>query len=178
MSARVFPRRQSSRRPYGIAAAIVTVVAVVAIGWAVTLFTSPADSGSLAARTTAVGATVRCPICKYPIPLNDVGNAQAIQMRQFIHDRLAAGESEDQVRQDLAARYGANILLAPPQRGFDLLIWVVPLAALLACASLVLVAAWRWSRPSIAPMATPLAEPGPELRRYDEWLDGELAARE
>jgi cytochrome c-type biogenesis protein CcmH len=132
---------------------------------------------------TAVGATVRCPICLEPIPLNDVQTAQAIQMRQFIRDQLRQGLSEDQVRQELVARYGTGILLAPPQGGFDLLAWVVPFGALVACAIAALVALRRWSssggRPDDpSPPALPTGVGSPEARRYEELLDRELAARE
>jgi len=162
---------------------IVAIVAVLAVVWCITLFRTPSESGSLDARVTAVGATVRCPICPEPIPLNDVQTAQAIQMRQFIRDQLRQGLSEDRVRQELVARYGTDILLAPPQRGFDLLAWVVPFGALVACAIAALVALRRWSssgaRPDDpSPPALPTGAVSPETRRYEELLDRELAARE
>ena len=156
----------------------VGVVAVVAALWLAALFAAPRDSGSLDARINAVGATVRCPICKEPIPLNDVQNPEALQMRQFIRAELRSGLSEEQVRQQLALRYGRDILLAPPQQGFDLLIWVAPLVVVAACAVAVLLALRRWSgaggsNPYASP---PLSEPSsPELRRYEDLLDQELA---
>ena len=166
---------------YVAALAGLAVVAVTSL-WLVTLFHAPADSGSLDARVTAVGATVRCPICLQPIPLNDVQNTEAVQMRQFIREHLQQGLSEEQVRQALVQRYGASILLAPPQRGFDLLIWLVPVGALAVCACAVLLAVRRWSggawRPGSAAGTAPAAPSSPELRRYEEQLDRELAARE
>ena len=161
----------------------VAIVALIAIAWCITLFRPPAEGGSLDARVTAVGATVRCPICPEPIPLNDVQTAQAVHMRQFIRDQLRHGLSEDQVRQELVARYGTGILLAPPQRGFDLLAWVVPFGALVACAIAALVALRRWSssgaRPDDpSPPALPTGAGSPEARHYEELLDRELAARE
>src|SRR4051812_12408766 len=166
-----------------LAVVAVAMVAVIAVVWCITLFRAPAEGGSLDARVTAVGATVRCPICLQPIPLNDVQNAQAVQMRQFIRDQLRQGLSEDQVRQELVARYGTGILLAPPQRGFDLLAWVVPLCAVVACAIAALLALRRWSsggtRPDDpSPPALPTGTGSPEARRYEELLDRELAARE
>src|SRR5436305_9917550 len=129
----------------GLPFVAVAIVAVIAVLWCITLFRAPAEGGSLDARVTAVGATVRCPIGPEPIPLNDVQTAQAIQMRQFIRDQLRQGLTEDQVRQELVARYGTGILLAPPQRGFDLLAWVVPLCALVACAIAAVLTLRRWS---------------------------------
>lgn len=165
-----------------VAALAGLAVIVVTCLWLVTLFHAPADSGSLDARVTAVGATVRCPICQQPIPVNDVQNTEAAQMRQFIRERLQQGLTEEQVRQALVERYGASILLAPPQRGFDLLIWLVPVAALAVCACAVLLAVRRWSRGAwragSAAVTAPATPASPELRRYEEQLDRELAARE
>ena len=167
----------------GLPLVAVAIVAVIAIVWCITLFRPSAAGGSLDARVTAVGATVRCPICPEPIPLNDVQTAQAVHMRQFIRDQLRHGLSEDQVRQELVARYGTSILLAPPQRGFDLLAWVVPFGALVACAIAALVALQRWSRSGArpddqVPAALPTGAGSPEARHYEELLDRELAARE
>lgn len=163
--------------------AALAIVAVIAVGWGMIIFRAPADSGSLDARVTAVGATVRCPICKEPIPLNDVQNEQAIQMRQFIRDELRHGLSEDQVRQELVARYGTDILLAPPQSGFDLLAWVVPLGAVVACAVAALLALRRWSggnslSDDVSAAALSRGPGGSEISRYEELLDRELAARD
>lgn len=176
---------QRWKSPFGpgrvtLLAAALGVVAALAIVWGAALFHSSPDSGSLDARVTAVGNTVRCPVCKEPIPLNDVYNPQALQMRQFIRDQLSRGVSEDGVRQELVNRYGPDILLAPPQQGFDLLIWLAPLAAVAACAVAVLLVLRRWSSRGHGP-GEPLpseASPSAESARYEEILDRELAARE
>src|SRR5207253_2905738 len=125
----------------------------------------------------------RCPICPEPIPLNDVQTAQAVHMRQFIRDQLRQGLSADQVRQELVARYGTGILLAPPQHGFDLLAWVVPLGAVVACAVAALLAVRRWSGGGAlpddqSPPVLPTGPASPEARRYEELLDRDLAARD
>jgi len=45
-------------------------------------------------------------------------------------ERLAAGESPEQVKAYFVEKYGLWILLAPPRQGFNLLVWVVPFVAL------------------------------------------------
>lgn len=166
-------------RRSGVLSIAFAALAVGAALWSLALFHAPADSGSLDARVNAVGATVRCPICPEPIPLNDVQNTQALQMRLFIRDRLQHGETEEQVRQDLVARYGTNILLAPPPQGFNLLIWLVPLLGVAACGAAVLLVVQRWTGGSAHEQFAPAgAPPNPELKRYEEMLDRELAARE
>jgi cytochrome c-type biogenesis protein CcmH/NrfF len=136
---------------------------------------------------TAVGATVRCPICREPIPLNDVQNTQAVQMRQFIRDQLTLGMSEDAVRQALVDRYGAGILLAPPAIGLGLLVWLTPVAAVLVGAGSIFLALRRWSsggrqgglyRAAAHGEISSEAQTNAEALHYDEILDRELAARD
>jgi cytochrome c-type biogenesis protein CcmH len=67
-------------------------------------------------------------------------------MRGIIRERLAAGDTPDQVRAYFVERYGQWILLAPPRRGFDLLVWIAPFAALGAGLVLVVAMVRRWSR--------------------------------
>jgi cytochrome c-type biogenesis protein CcmH len=169
-----------------VSLAAVTLVAAL---WMATLSHGAGDGDSLDARVMAVGATVRCPICPEPIPVNDVQNAQALQMRQYIRGQLQRGLSADQVRQKLVENYGATILLAPPQRGFDLLVWIVPLVVVSVCGVALALAVRRWSRP-LGPESSPLLaqQPdaqasesllvGPQIKRYEAILDRELAAKE
>jgi cytochrome c-type biogenesis protein CcmH/NrfF len=166
-------------------------VSLVAALWMAALLPGGGDGGSLDldTRVMAVGATVRCPICPEPISVNDVQNTQALQMRQFIRGELKRGLSADQVRQELVVRYGATILLAPPQRGFDLLVWIVPLAVVSVCGVVLALAVRRWSR-RMGPESSLLSatqldaqenQPllaGPQIKRYEAILDRELAAKE
>jgi cytochrome c-type biogenesis protein CcmH len=175
------------------------VILLVAL-WLAALTHQSGDSGSLDSRALAVGATVRCPICQQGIPLNDVANPQADAMRAKIHDELRQGLSESQVRQYLVAQYGPSILLAPPQQGFDALVWFVPLLVVASCAVGLLLSIRRWSTPLSRATATPGADgpwpsagaPGPEgswqgadpegpvsgeARRYEDLLDRELQRR-
>jgi len=156
------------------------VIVFIAL-WLAALTYQSGDSGSLDSRALAVGDTVRCPICQQGIPLNDVANPQADAMRAKIHDELRQGLSEDQVRQYLVAQYGPSILLAPPQQGFDALVWFVPLLVVAGCAAGLLLSIRRWSTPlSRTTAAAGVDGPGSvdgEARRYEDLLDRELQRR-
>jgi cytochrome c-type biogenesis protein CcmH len=181
--------RRALRGPVRLLLVSLAALTLVAALWMAALSPGARDGGSLDTRVMAVGATVRCPICPEPIPVNDVQNAQSLQMRQFIRSQLQQGLSADQVRQKLVELYGAKILLAPPPRGFDLLVWIVPLAVVSVCGVVLALAVRRWSR-RMGPESSPLpakqpdaqaSEPllvGSQIKRYEAILDRELAAKE
>src|SRR5881409_820659 len=92
-----------------------------------------------------VAAQLRCVVCQN-LSVADSPSEMAAQMRAIVRERLAAGESPAEVRAYFVARYGDWILLAPPRRGFTLLVWVVPYVAALLGIALVAVLVTRWTR--------------------------------
>ena len=109
---------------------------------------------------------VMCPICH--TTLDQSNSAAAQQIEQFISARIARCESESQIKSELVANYGTVILAAPPRRGFDLLVWWLPLGGIILAALLVGFGAWRWRR---ARVPEPEAELDPETeRQLDELL--------
>jgi RHS repeat-associated protein len=52
-------------------------------------------------------------------------------MRAVIQKEIAAAKDETTILQDLAIRYGVQVLAAPPTRGFDLTVWLLPAISLL-----------------------------------------------
>ena len=62
-------------------------------------------------------------------------------MKQEIAERVARGESDTTILDHVGAKYGTTILAAPPFRGFNILLWLSPLAvAMIAVAMMAL----RW----------------------------------
>jgi cytochrome c-type biogenesis protein CcmH len=85
-----------------------------------------------------------CPTCHTTL---DQSNAPvAIRMKQFIRGRIAAGDSKSEIKEQLVAQFGKGVLAAPEREGFDLLAWVLPIAALLVAAGAVTALLWRWTR--------------------------------
>lgn len=77
-----------------------------------------------------IDQSLMCPIC----PSETIDQSQteiAEQMRRTVRERLAEGESRDDVLRFFVERYGEGILAAPPKSGFNLLAWLVPPLALL-----------------------------------------------
>jgi cytochrome c-type biogenesis protein CcmH len=104
-----------------------------------------------------VAAQLRCVVCQ-SLSVADSPSETAHQMKGIIRERLAAGESPEQVKAYFVEKYGTWILLSPPRQGFNLLVWVVPFVGLAGGLVLVLILVRRWSRrPAAATDSPPLS---------------------
>lgn len=92
-----------------------------------------------------VAARLRCVVCQN-LSVADSPSEMASQMRAIIRERLAAGESPDEVQRYFVQRYGEWILLSPPRRGFNLLVWFLPVLFVVAGLAVVAVLVRRWTR--------------------------------
>jgi cytochrome c-type biogenesis protein CcmH len=108
---------------------------------------STADSIQLEQRTSAVAAELRCPVCQ-GLSIQDSPSELALQMRAVVRDQLAEGRTPDEVKAYFVDKYGEWILLQPEPRGFNILVYALPLAAVLTGIAVVIVAVRRWSRPA------------------------------
>jgi cytochrome c-type biogenesis protein CcmH len=89
-------------------------------------------------------------------------------MKLFIRERIAAGDSEAEITDALVAEFGPGVVASPPDGGFGLLAWLLPLAGLAGGAIAVWALVRTWSRARPAPAGERL---DPELeRRVDEEL--------
>jgi cytochrome c-type biogenesis protein CcmH len=114
---------------------------------------------------------VMCPVCGTTLDQSD--SPAALQIERFIKRRIAAGDSEGEIKHALVANYGDAILSSPPKHGFGLLAWWVPLGGIVLAAALLGWGVWRWSHgrepePAAAPAGAPF---DPALDRH---LDDEL----
>jgi cytochrome c-type biogenesis protein CcmH len=133
-------RSKTSASTILLAGAIVVIAAGVT--W---LAVRPVPSASLADRTRAVAATLRCPECEN-LSVADSPSALAGEIRREISDMLRAGRTPDQIRDVFVGRYGESILLAPPASGVTLLAWVIPVAAFAAGLAGAVLVVRRWTR--------------------------------
>jgi cytochrome c-type biogenesis protein CcmH/NrfF len=87
---------------------------------------------------------VMCVTCKIPLELAQ--SPQADRERAFISALLRRGDSEAQIKRALVAQYGSSVLALPSAHGFDAVVYVVPIAALVAVLALLAVLLPRWRR--------------------------------
>jgi cytochrome c-type biogenesis protein CcmH len=105
----------------------------------------PSDS-VLEARTSAVAAQLRCPVCQ-GLSIQDSPSELSQQMRSLVKDQLKAGKSADEVKAYFVSKYGEWILLEPKPRGFNLLVYALPVLLVAGGIALITVVVRRWTRP-------------------------------
>ncbi len=115
----------SANRPKRIGA--VCLVALVAVLAAVALAACSRDDGltDLERRAYEINQAVMCPVCPGE-SIDQSQNLLAVSMRGIVYDRLQQGWTEQQIKDHFVESYGDSVLLAPPARGFNLIIWVLP----------------------------------------------------
>jgi cytochrome c-type biogenesis protein CcmH len=116
-------------------------VAIALLALALPAWAAPIDEEQV----REIGSQLRCVVCQ-SMSVADSPSETAHQMREIIRERLAAGDTPEQVKAYFVDKYGLWILLAPPRQGFNLLVWVVPFAGLGIGLVLVAVLVRRWSR--------------------------------
>ncbi len=108
--------------------------------------------------------------------------SEAVAMRNFVKEKVAAGWSKQKITDTLVTQYGERILAAPTKQGFNLTAWVTPFAAILAGGALIgfLVATWvRQRRVHDAYVRAAVAQPGAgDLEGYRSRVASELKSFE
>lgn len=137
-------RRSSSHR-YAPPAALIALL-TICLSAPPALGMSAAGAGGAGTHTSlpVIERQVMCVTCK--IPLNVAQSTQANREREFIQGLIDEGKTEAQIKDALVAQYGPTVLGLPGAHGFDLTVYLVPLAAFLALLATLAVLLPRWRR--------------------------------
>jgi cytochrome c-type biogenesis protein CcmH len=119
-------------------------VRLLAVVLAALVFASAAIASERHPTQAELEGELVCPTCH--TTLDQSNAAIAVRMKQFIAQRIAAGDSKSEIKAQLVAQFGRGVLAAPEKQGFDLLAWVLPVAGLLAGAAVLTLLLWRWTR--------------------------------
>jgi cytochrome c-type biogenesis protein CcmH len=83
------------------------------------------------AQALALMDSIRCVVCQGQ-PISGSNADLAGDMRRMIRERIAAGETPDQVRAWLISRYGDWVSFKPQAKPETAPLWLIPIMALLA----------------------------------------------
>lgn len=79
-------------------------------------------------RAQALERSIRCPQCaSQSVAQSETPSAKGVKV--VIADRIATGNSDEEIRDYVASRYGRVVLLDPSGKGFGALVWGLPVAA-------------------------------------------------
>jgi cytochrome c-type biogenesis protein CcmH len=118
-----------------------------------------------------IAAQLRCVVCQN-LSVADSPSEMAGQMRAIIRERLAAGESPAEVERYFVDRYGEWILLSPPRRGFNLLVWILPFVAVAVGLGAASALVWRWTHRRRGIPTPPVAVDAAMSERIRRELEG------
>lgn len=113
-----------------------------------------AADAELEARTTAVAATLRCPVCQGE-SIQDSPADLAQDMRALVREQLREGRTPEEIRAFFVGRYGEWILLEPKMRGLNILLYVFPVVLVLGGLAAVVVLVRKWTATSPGIRTTP-----------------------
>ena len=116
-----------------------------------------------------ISGEVLCVSCNQPLDMSN--GTFADRERAIIRRWIAAGYTKSQIEDKLVQQFGERVLLSPPDSGFNILAWWLPIVGILAGATAIAYGVWRWSRGRREPPGG-TARMDPEL---DRRLDDELA---
>jgi cytochrome c-type biogenesis protein CcmH len=82
-------------------------------------------------RVEEVSRELYCPLCT-GVRLDNCDLPLCDQMREVIRQKLADGETEQEIKAYFVDQYGETVTGTPPKRGGMILVWILPFLALFA----------------------------------------------
>jgi cytochrome c-type biogenesis protein CcmH len=76
----------------------------------------------------AVAKDLFCPVCE-STPLDVCPTQACADWRELIRQQLAEGSTPEEVQAYFARQYGDGVLANPPKSGFNLILWLLPVVA-------------------------------------------------
>ena len=103
-------------------------------------------------RAVTLGSQLRCLVCQNE-SIEDSGADLARDLRAIVRQRIAAGDTDDQVIAWMTDRYGDFVRLKPPFNPTTAILWLSPILGLLAAATYLLLRT-RSTTPPPIPLTT------------------------
>ena len=87
-------------------------------------------------RLATLSSRVACPVCNGQ-SIADSPAQTAREMRSIAAEKLANGETEDEIIDFFVAAYGPSVIIDAPPEGRTLPLWIAPIAVLIGGAAVV-----------------------------------------
>ncbi|MGA7616116.1 MAG: cytochrome c-type biogenesis protein [Thermoanaerobaculia bacterium] len=138
---------------------------------------APLSAAALDQKTHELAGQLRCPVCQ-GLSVADSPATMAVNMKRQVRELLERGFTDDQILKYFQRAYGDFVLLNPPMKGINWLVWLMPVAILLIGGGVVGLSIRRLRKPSAtaaekesAPAEAELADPDalpddPDLAPY------------
>lgn len=76
--------------------------------------------------------------------LNVCEMESAKQMKELIGEKIARGETKDQIIEYFVVLYGEKVLAAPTKKGFNLTAWIIPFVVIAVGAGIIYLVLAKW----------------------------------
>ncbi len=106
---------------------------------------APQDSGALRVQVQGTLTDAQKNDVGLENKTKEVASELSQQMRTVVKEQLAAGKSEQEVKDYFISKYGEWILLQPQAHGFNLVVYALPIVLVLGGAGLIVLLVRRWT---------------------------------
>ena len=131
-----------------------------------------AGSNQQAAQVREIEDSLIAPCC-WSQPVSEHYSEVAEQIRNEVEAMVAAGKSRDEILDFYVSKYGERILATPRAKGFNSLVYILPWAALIVGAWVVIVLLKKLRSPGPAAAAESASLPLPDAR-YESVIEKEI----
>ena len=124
---------------------------------------------------TAVWPALMCPTCHEPLALAQ--SPQAIDEREYVQTLVDQGYTKPQILRIMVQQLGVGVLAKPPASGFNLTIYILPPAVLVAGIAFLFYTLPKWRARARRAALQPMAPGSQPLSAEDaQRLETDLAA--
>lgn len=132
-------------------------------------------------QVNAIAKDLFCPVCENT-PLDVCPTQACEEWRGQIRQQLSEGQSPEDIKAYFAFQYGDHVLAEPPRRGFDLVVWILPIATVAAGGAYFFRYLQKLNQPKPRPLQTtpvqaaptPTQQPTNSLDSYIAQIEQEL----
>ena len=121
----------------------------------------------------AIAKDLWCPLCS-GVRLDNCELQACVQMREVIAQKLVDGESKEQIKAYFVQQYGDVVLGEPARQGFNLIVWIFPILAVVVGLGWLAYLVMTWQKRK-APSPSPApAGSGPSEDDYLKRVEQEM----